>query len=307
MLRSRVKSLVFALFLALGWTSAVIDARADPGDPLCTLVNPINGRCLKWITISTLDGQVTATGSADGGSGPPRVCAYAGKPLLCETALGSWSSYAGAWCRLLPDQPALTDPIWEGRSDGAVYSCTRARFDGLPDPALTSLWWLPAAPEAPDPEVLARRLLASIDFQSPELGIFPRGDTMQRMSFVGWHMWLWAAPASELQWGPVTDSVSEGGVTVTLTATVSELVWDMGNGDSVSCGKGTRWSASVTGGRNVASPNCGYVYAEDGRYTVTGTSHWDVDWSGAGQSGSMPFTLSRDAEVIVGELQSVNR
>nr|WP_073190103.1 hypothetical protein [Tessaracoccus bendigoensis] len=207
----------------------------------------------------------------------------------------------------MPDQPALTDPIWEGRSDGAVYSCTRARFDGLPDPALTSLWWLPAAPEAPDPEVLARRLLASIDFQSPELGIFPRGDTMQRMSFVGWHMWLWAAPASELQWGPVTDSVSEGGVTVTLTATVSELVWDMGNGDSVSCGKGTRWSASVTGGRNVASPNCGYVYAEDGRYTVTGTSHWDVDWSGAGQSGSMPFTLSRDAEVIVGELQSVNR
>lgn len=237
-----------------------------------------------------------------------RSCSYQGRQIACSGPLGEWSEYAASWCRVLPNQPPADDPVWNGNTSGAVYACVRPGFDGLPDPGATMLRWLPAPPEAapPDPRELAQRLFASIDFQAPEIGIFPRGDSTQRMSYVGWNMWLWAAPTSELQWGPITDSISEGGVTVTLTATVSELVWDMGNGDSLTCGKGTPWSESATGGRNVASPDCGYLYASDGTYTVTATSNWDVQWSGGGQSGTIPLTLSRDAQVIVGELQSLN-
>ncbi|SHI33903.1 hypothetical protein SAMN02745244_00138 [Tessaracoccus bendigoensis DSM 12906] len=154
---------------------------------------------------------------------------------------------------------------------------------------------------------MARRLLASIEFQSPEMGMFPKGDSLQHMGLVGWNMWLWAAPSSQLQWGPVTDSISESGITVTLTAEVDSMEWDMGDGTTISCGKGRAWSQQVTGGRNVPSPECGHVYSGDGRYTVTATSNWDVEWSGGGQSGSLPFTLSRDAAVVVGEMQSVNR
>ncbi|SHJ61936.1 hypothetical protein SAMN02745244_02899 [Tessaracoccus bendigoensis DSM 12906] len=274
----------------------------------CVLEDSTQMGCLVWADVSTDSGVESSDAlRTDSVSTTPRACAYQGREIQCETALGSWSSYAGAWCRLLPVQPPPEDAVWVGHSGGAVYSCTRAGFDGLPDPWGAALRWLPSAPEAPDPEELARRLLAGIDFESPELGIHPRGDTLERMSLVGWNMWLWAAPTSELQWGPVTDSTSEGGVSVTLTATVSQMVWEMGNGDSVTCGRGTKWTLSATSGRNVKSPNCGYVYAEDGRYTVTGTSYWDVDWSGGGQSGRLPFTLSRDVEVIVGELQSVRR
>lgn len=137
--------------------------------------------------------------------------------------------------------------------------------------------------------------------------MFPKGDSLQHMGLVGWNMWLWAAPSSQLQWGPVTDSISESGITVTLTAEVDSMEWDMGDGTTISCGKGRAWSQQVTGGRNVPSPECGHVYSGDGRYTVTATSNWDVEWSGGGQSGSLPFTLSRDAAVVVGEMQSVNR
>lgn len=233
---------------------------------------------------------------------------FGSREVLCVTAAGVWSSTVMGWCKLPSAQPAFDNPIWGGRTDGAVYECTRAGFEGVPDANMAGLWWLPGPPEAapPDPRELAQRLFASIDFQAPEIGIFPRGDSTQRMSYVGWNMWLWAAPTSELQWGPITDSISEGGVHVTLTATVSELVWDLGNGETVTCGRGTPWSESATGGRNVASPDCGYLYESDGTYTVTATSNWDVQWSGGGQSGTIPLTLSRDAEVIVGELQSLN-
>ena len=204
-------------------------------------------------------------------------------------------------------QPELSDPIWNGRAEGQVYECARPGFDGIPDPNLLALRWLPTPPEAPDPEDLARRLLASIEFQAPELGIFPPGDTMRTMGLVGWNVWLWAAPSSQLQWGPVTDSISEGDVTVTLTANVVRMRWEMGNGDDVVCGAGTPWSSVRSrGGHNVASPTCGYVYEEDGIYTVSGTSEWEVDWSGGGWSGTLPLSLSREVEVIVGELQSVN-
>jgi len=169
--------------------------------------------------------------------------------------------------------------------------------------------WLPAAPDAvtrADAEAAARRVLASLGLTAIDLGIHPRGDTVDRMGYVGWHTWLWAESPSDRQWGPVEARASDSGISVSLTARVAEVTWDMGNGDSVACQRGTAWSESRTqGGRNVASPDCGYVYAEDGRYTVTATSEWAVDWSAAGYTGTLPLTLSRSADVIVGELQSV--
>ena len=167
--------------------------------------------------------------------------------------------------------------------------------------------WLPGPPELapPDPEELALRLLATIEFEAPEIGMFPRGDSAERMGYVGWNAWMWAVVTSDGQWGPITDSISERGVTVTLTATVTGVEWDMGTGDVVSCGRGTPWTEAATGGRNVASPDCGYMYTEDGRYTVAATSQWAVDWSGGGQSGSLPFSLTREAQVLIGEMQSV--
>ncbi|CAL8974758.1 hypothetical protein TESS_TESS_00674 [Tessaracoccus sp. O5.2] len=174
---------------------------------------------------------------------------------------------------------------------------------------MTFLWWLPAAPDAvtrADAEAAARRVLASLGLTAIDLGIHPRGDTVDRMGYVGWHMWLWAESPSDRQWGPMEARASDSGISVSLSARVAEVTWDMGNGEGVTCQRGTAWSEARTqGGRNVASPDCGYVYAEDGRYTVTATSEWAVDWSAAGYTGTLPLTLSRSADVIVGELQSV--
>ena len=242
---------------------------------------------------------------ANGGGGAPDICRFNGHEIPCTNAVGYWSNRVEAWCTLRVPQPPLSDSAWGGNTTGAIYLCTRPAHSGIPDPAMVVTRWLPAAPEAPDPETIAWRILAELDLESPELGVFPRGDSAQRMGFVGWNVWLWAAADSDRQWGPVSASQSEGGVSVSLTARVTSMTWDMGNGDTVSCGKGTAWTLAATGGKNVASPTCGYVYEADGRYTVRGSSTWEVAWSGGGQLGTIPLTLSREAEVIVGELQAV--
>ncbi|MHA6512584.1 hypothetical protein [Tessaracoccus sp. Z1128] len=174
---------------------------------------------------------------------------------------------------------------------------------------MTFTRWLPAAPDPvsrADAEAAARRVLASIGLEAIDIGMQPRGDSVERMGFVGWETWLWADSPSETQWGPVSRSATDSGIAVTLNARADEVTWDMGDGATVTCGRGTPWSSARTqGGRNVASPDCGHVYDEDGRYTVTATSGWSVTWSAAGFTGTLPLRLSRSADVIIGEVQAV--
>lgn len=281
-------------------------------DQTCIREQSGTGVCLAWVDV-----PVAHQGNADGadpkGEGGPnpqaRTCSFAGREVACTRAEGTWSDLVQAWCRAQDPQPPSTDPAWNGNSDGAIYLCVRPNGSLIPDPGMAFTRWLPAAPDAvtrADAEAAARRVLASLGLTAIDLGIHPRGDTVDRMGYVGWHMWLWAESPSDRQWGPVEARATDSGVSVSLSARVAEVTWEMGNGDSLACQRGTAWSESRTqGGRNVASPDCGYVYAEDGRYTVTATSEWAVDWSAAGYTGTLPLTLSRSADVIVGELQSV--
>ncbi len=112
-----------------------------------------------------------------------------------------------------------------------------------------------AAP--PDPAELADRALASLDLLPPAIGIAP--DPAVGPGLVGLPIWLWV-PADpdpnddESTWGPLTATESERGVTVNLTAVVGKIVWDMGDGDTVTCtNPGTPYARQ--GGK---SPTCGY-------------------------------------------------
>lgn len=278
----------------------------------CVRVSSDTGLCYAWIEIPTAPERPSkGDGSGGGGtsSGGERTCSYGGREIPCTSPFGTWSGVAQGWCRAMDPQPPLTDPAWQSHSDGAVYSCVRPNGSLVPDPGMTFSRWLPAPPTAvtqAEAEAAARRVLASIGLEAIDLGMQPRGDTVERMGFVGWHTWLWADSPSDKQWGPVTATASDSGIAVRLTAGATRVQWDMGDGATVSCGRGAAWSAARTqGGKNVASPDCGHVYERDGRYTVTATSTWSVDWSAAGFTGTLPLQLSRSADVVVGEVQAV--
>lgn len=94
-------------------------------------------------------------------------------------------------------------------------------------------------------------------------------------------------------------------MSVRISIKVDRIAWSMGDGHSKSCGVGTKWSKSIEPA--TPSPTCGYVYEKTGRYTVTATTQWTINWSAGGQTGTIPFAIGRDRPDRVGELQTIIR
>ncbi|MFF0516137.1 ATP/GTP-binding protein [Streptomyces sp. NPDC004250] len=159
-------------------------------------------------------------------------------------------------------------------------------------------------PPAIAPAVVAQQVVDKMRLEGPDIAS-PR--TAGRYT-VGVPVWMWVNQ-SATTYGPNTASASAGGVTVTATAKVSKIVWQMGDGSTVTCaGPGTPYRGSSA---MVKSPTCGHRYsatsadAPGGRYSVTATSNWTIDWQGGGQSGQLEEIRQSDMQVAVGELQVV--
>ncbi|KAF2774902.1 atp/GTP-binding protein [Streptomyces sp. OM5714] len=157
-----------------------------------------------------------------------------------------------------------------------------------------------------DPAVVAQQAVNKMKLTGPDIQS-PRGSGSY---VVGMPMWLWVNK-SPTTFGPNTTSASAGGVIVTATAKVTGIVWEMGDGAKVSCaGAGTPYAASY-GKRE--SPTCGHTYTKTsasrsaGKYTVTATSTWTVDWqvAGGGDGGQFTEVRQSDVQVVIGELQVV--
>ncbi|RZE74570.1 ATP/GTP-binding protein [Streptomyces albidoflavus] len=148
----------------------------------------------------------------------------------------------------------------------------------------------PGAEPQIDPEVLARQAVDSMTLRPPKVAS-PRADGRY---LIGMPMWMWVEPG-ESRMGPVSASASAGSVTVTATARVDRLVWDMGDGTTVSChGPGTRYTA---GQGKLPSPDCGHRYERPGEHQVTVTAHWDVEWEATGGDGGT-LTETRTTEQV---------
>jgi hypothetical protein len=64
-----------------------------------------------------------------------------------------------------------------------------------------------------------------------------------------------------------------------------------------------------------SSPTCGYTYTAPsstavhphGRYSITATTYWTVDWAGGGQTGVLNPTSQSRTSVEIGEIQVVGQ
>ncbi|WP_234315905.1 ATP/GTP-binding protein [Streptomyces sp. NRRL F-5527] len=209
--------------------------------------------------------------------------------------------------KLVDPQPPAGSLDWEGHEpgDGAVYEQT-CGWGGLDGDTIVRMVWLAEPPEQETiaPVVLAQRAVDSMALLGPDIAS-PR---VAGRYTVGVPMWMWVNQ-SATTYGPNTASASAGGVTVTAIAKVSKIVWQMGDGSSVTCvGPGTPYKGSSD---MAESPTCGHRYsktsadAPGGRYSVTATSTWTIDWQGGGQSGQLEEIRQSDTQVAVGELQVV--
>lgn len=252
-------------------------------------------------------------------------CGAAGKWVICEadddstaagsnsqtsnTGSGNSSSKPVCTVKKLAPQPPEGSMYWKDKSPkdgGAVYerSC-RTGPGGTP--AYTYFVADDAADiPAVDPAVVAQQAVAKMQLSGPDIAS-PRANGKY---VVGVPMWMWVN-TSPTTFGPNTASATAGSVTVTATARVTKVVWTMGDGSAVTCiGAGTPYAASDS---MQESPTCGHTYARTsasqtgGRYAVTATSTWTVDWqvNDGGESGQLVETRQSQMQVAIGEVQVV--
>lgn len=289
---------------ALAWSGLGTAAAAPISCPPGSEPDPLAGRCVIVVADPGVPTDPQPVPSPAGKPAAKEPCSYllegVERPVPCRTKDGWWSQSEQAYCRAASPQPPKNDPAWAGRTTGQIFECTRSL-----DPRLVGvryLVWLAEPPNGapPDPARLAASAVATMNLRAVSVGIVPESRP-DAIGLVGMPVWMWNASDAAETWGPVTKSASAGGYTVMATAKVDKVVWSMGDGHVVVCRTpGTVYRDSF--GKS-ESPTCGYRYDQQGRYTVRATSYWHVDWSGIGQSGSIPLQFSDSAVITVGEVQ----
>jgi hypothetical protein len=300
------------------------------------------------LTRSTLLGAATATaialmaGVAQAADGPGNSNVDVGSCTVMEfcvgvgvdgsngsqdssSSAGGSNEQGGRGEKPDPDAPVCTvskmDPpppagseLWEGHNpdDGAVYTriCSSTdEFIGINVNTTVETFWAANPPPPVDPAALAQQAVDKMTLRGPDIGITPKPGGK---GVVGMPVYMWTAKGAET-YGPNTASASAGGITVTATAKVQKIVWKMGDGQAVTCTTaGTPYKAAY--GKQ-PSPDCGYRYTEPssttstGKYHVTATSTWVIDWQvagGGGQTGQLTEIRNSSVDITVAEVQVLN-
>lgn len=291
----------------------------------CLKINPKTGQCLITVNVPaptpTPNPSNPPTGNT-GGSG--QACYWDGTsqgisnpppgPVPCTKNGAYWSNSYHCYISPAKPPPPASDPNWQGHQpgDGAIYNCDQPQT-GL----LIEIWSAnppPGAGQQLTPQQVAQLAIKKMNMNAINVGLVPTPteSNPNAMGVIGVPVWMWASNPTSTTYGPLTASASAGGITVTATATVERVEWDMGDGSApINCGQGTPYNSSVDGTK--ASPDCGYTYQKPSwnkpkhRYTVTASSYWKVDWSGAGQQGTIRLpALVSTVQIKEGELQVLN-
>ncbi|MFJ4649285.1 ATP/GTP-binding protein [Streptomyces bobili] len=282
LLTRRLTILAGALVLATAGT-AYADDDPDVGAGECHVVEFCVG-------VGVDDGTTGSGGQAGGSQG------------------GGASSASDLNCTYtkIVQKPPAEHPAWNGKDpekhDMYFMSCSDGGVDN-PASFVVVPEGQPPVPQV-DPRELAQRAVDSMTLLGPEIAS-PRAAGKYT---VGVPMWMWVNQ-SATTYGPNSASASAGGITVTAIAKVSKIVWSMGDGASVTCnGPGTPYTSSAG---MAQSPTCGHVYskisgsARNGKFPVTATSTWTINWQGGGQAGQLTEGRQTNVQVAVGEVQVV--
>jgi len=141
-----------------------------------------------------------------------------GTPVDCVAPWGVWNSANQCWIHQV--NVPLSDPVWEGRTDGSIWMCALI-VDGV-DPVVMFRVPPGVEPELPDPGQLSQRALGLLELETASVHTAPQDPAR---TYVGVENWLWVP---ESQWATLTKTVTAGGTSVTVTARPDRVVWAMG-------------------------------------------------------------------------------
>lgn len=281
---------------------------------------PPSGPCTITVQTPGNPGQAASTQSvhADNSSGGPgATCQYQGQSFPCDDPLfGWWNASDDCFYQVAARPSGPEDPLNAGvggyhpPGDGAYYQTMCPGVIGVGG----FYTWLPSPPPGspqpalPSPAQLAAEAVQQLGLAGPDIQTSPPAGTEQ---LVGLPTWLWT-PVTATTWGTHSATAAVPGESVTATATAERIVWDLGDGATVTCaGPGTPYQPGMD--PHAASPTCGYTYTSssagqpDEAYPVMATTTWSVTWVGAGAQGQLTVQRSSRTTLRVVEAQAVNR
>jgi hypothetical protein len=213
---------------------------------------------------------------------------------------------------------SMVDGQWPARPGGmsqeaGYYVCNVPAE--APSGARQTYFWsesIPPGLTVLTPGAAAKKLIESFQLRGIDIGMAPEVNPAwgHRRSYVGVPIWLWVNNPQPLTWGPYQETATLGGQTITATAQVTSVIWNMGDGSSTVCGgTGTPYNAALG---LQPSPTCGYRYSTTSkshagdRFNITATSQWTVTWTSlAGPGGTINLTTASADQLQVNELQTV--
>jgi len=294
------------VLLALG-ACLVVASPAAAGGGGCPDVPGVDlppDDCAVW------DDDTTGGPGGPGRNGGPRRCTdLDGSTIPCtDPDLGWWFPPGRCYAKPLQPQPPASSGHWPNNdtSVGLVYSIVCVDID---DSGAMTGWgeirWIEDGP-VPNPAELARRALAKITLKGALIGIAP---DPAGAGLVGLPVWMWTAVTPNT-WGPITSSDSDMGLTVTITGKAQYIRWDMGDGGEPEICRvpGTPYESSYGA---QPSPDCGHIYqrssrnATGGRYTITATTYWHIEWEAIGLRGDIDLQRTSTTTIRIDELQVV--
>jgi hypothetical protein len=202
-------------------------------------------------------------------------------------------------------QPGSSNAVHNGRK-GSWYDMTcpdAIDSNGIATTQTTQVWLTnpptPAA-AAPLPTTLAAKARSSLALPKPAVAASP---ALGRPQLVGVPTWTWLSSG---EWKSVSATAAVPGESVTATAAPVSVTWAFGDGSSTVCtGPGTAF-ASGTNPMH-ASPTCGHTYHTDsgsapgGKFQLTATINWRINWTGAGQAGTLNDLTTTAATAVTVE------
>lgn len=271
----------------------------------CGGENAVTGEAVQCAVIAVATGNLGnegGSGQAEGGiqnssGGGGASCSFQGKAIPCSGQEGWWNAQHQCYASL----PEASLP-YDDAGD-YLFKCVAPDGGGSFFVGPLSSAGPAAPPPPPDPEELAQMAIKSMELRPIQIGMAPPLGA-GKVGVVGLPTWMWVADPGPSTTGPNVKTATVRGYSVTATATLSDITWDMGDGESVSCRAGTPYQPSY--GR-ASSPDCGYTYSTSGGYTVRATSHWTVTWTGMGQQGTVPITVNQEAQLTEVELQAIGQ
>jgi hypothetical protein len=165
----------------------------------------------------------------------------------------------------------------------------------------------PGVVTAPPPVVVAQQAEKQLDLPAITIDMAPPPTSPQ---LVNVSTWLWLDPVA---WKPYSATAAIDGVAATATATPEKVVWNMGDGSTITCdGPGTPYDPAEPN----ATSGCTYTWTTpsdaepDGAYDVSATTVWEVTWTVVGAPGGGNLGLvagpAADVDVNVTESQAIN-